>query len=63
MDVKTCASDFVQMTSGGTESIVMACKAYRNYGRAERGVTKPNMVMCVSVTHDLSQFYYFYKSL
>lgn len=30
-------------TSGGTESIVMACKAYRDYARAEKGITKPEM--------------------
>lgn len=34
-----------QMTTGGTESIIMACKAYRDYGRVERGITKPNIVM------------------
>lgn len=33
------------MTTGGTESILMACKAYRDYGREVNGITKPNMVM------------------
>ena len=33
------------MTSGGTESLILACKAYRNYAKATRGVTKPNIVM------------------
>lgn len=33
------------MTTGGTESIIMACKAYRDYGREVKGITKPNMVM------------------
>lgn len=28
------------MTSGGTESIVMACKAYRDFGENERGIKK-----------------------
>lgn len=28
------------MTSGGTESIMMACKAYRDFGRYERGIKK-----------------------
>lgn len=28
------------MTSGGTESIMMACKAYRDFGRNERGIKK-----------------------
>lgn len=30
-------------TSGGTESIVMACKAYRDWARAEKGITSPEM--------------------
>lgn len=33
------------MTTGGTESIMMACKAYRDYGRDIKGITKPNIVM------------------
>lgn len=33
------------MTTGGTESIMMACKAYRDYGREVKGITKPNIVM------------------
>lgn len=33
------------MTTGGTESIVMACKAYRDYAREHRGIKKPNMVV------------------
>lgn len=30
-------------TSGGTESIIMACKAYRDWARTERGITEPEM--------------------
>ena len=30
------------MTSGGTESILLACKAARDYGR-KRGIKKPEM--------------------
>lgn len=26
------------MTSGGTESIIMACKAYRDFGKNQRGI-------------------------
>lgn len=37
------------MTSGGTESILMACKAYRDYGREVRGIKKPEMVVPVTV--------------
>jgi glutamate/tyrosine decarboxylase-like PLP-dependent enzyme len=33
------------MTSGGTESIIMAVKAARERARAERGVTKPEIVL------------------
>lgn len=37
------------MTSGGTESILMACLAYRNRGY-ERGITQPEIVLSTS-TH------------
>lgn len=33
------------MTTGGTESIMMACKAYRDYGRDKKGIKRPNMVL------------------
>jgi len=36
------------MTSGGTESILMAVKAARERGRAERGITEPEMVVPAS---------------
>ncbi|KPV71727.1 uncharacterized protein RHOBADRAFT_56350 [Rhodotorula graminis WP1] len=36
-------------TSGGTESILMACKAYRDRARAEFGITEPEMIVPVSV--------------
>jgi sphinganine-1-phosphate aldolase len=36
------------MTSGGTESILMAVKAARERGRAERGITRPNVVLPTS---------------
>ncbi|RHZ88506.1 hypothetical protein Glove_22g74 [Diversispora epigaea] len=32
-------------TSGGTESILMACKAYRDWGKNEKGITEPEMVV------------------
>jgi sphinganine-1-phosphate aldolase len=32
------------VTSGGTESILLAIKTYRDRARAERGVTRPNVV-------------------
>ncbi|CAG9809755.1 unnamed protein product [Chironomus riparius] len=34
-----------QVTTGGTESIVLACKAYRDYGREVNGIERPNMVI------------------
>ena len=36
------------MTSGGTESILMAVKAARERGRAERGISRPNVVLPTS---------------
>jgi glutamate/tyrosine decarboxylase-like PLP-dependent enzyme len=37
------------MTSGGTESILMAVKTARDFARAERGITEPEMVLPASV--------------
>ena len=34
------------ITSGGTESILLACKAYRDFGREVNGIEHPNMVCC-----------------
>lgn len=33
-------------TSGGTESILLAILAYREQGRIEKGIRKPNIVAC-----------------
>lgn len=35
------------MTTGGTESIIMACKAYRDLAM-ERGISKPEMVVPIT---------------
>ncbi|GAA5936373.1 sphinganine-1-phosphate aldolase DPL1 [Sporobolomyces koalae] len=35
-------------TSGGTESILMACKAYRDRAKAEYGITAPEMIVPIS---------------
>ncbi|MBW0491152.1 hypothetical protein O181_030867 [Austropuccinia psidii MF-1] len=35
-------------TSGGTESILMACKAYRDWAKATKGIHHPEMVVPVS---------------
>lgn len=40
-DANCCGS----VTSGGTESILMACKAYRDYARETRGVKRPEIVI------------------
>lgn len=36
------------MTSGGTESIVMAVKTYRDWARSVKGITEPEMVIPVT---------------
>lgn len=33
----------LQMASGGTESLILACKAYRDYGYFENGIAYPEM--------------------
>ena len=33
-------------TTGGTESILMAMKSYREWGKATRGIREPNIVCC-----------------
>ena len=35
-------------TTGGTESILMAIKSYRDHARTTRGVTRPNFVACAT---------------
>jgi len=35
-------------TSGGTESIILAIKAHRDYYRDVRGITEPEMIACTS---------------
>lgn len=36
------------VSSGGTESIMLAMKTYRDWGRAEKGITEPEMVLPIS---------------
>lgn len=36
------------ITTGGTESILLACKAYRDYGREVNGIEHPNMVIATT---------------
>ena len=36
------------MTSGGTESILMAVKTARDWARAEKGITKPQMIVPIT---------------
>ena len=37
------------VTSGGTESILLACKAYRDRGRSEKGILFPEIVAPITV--------------
>eukprot|EP00755_Sulcionema_specki_P005538 Sspe_Gene.33022::Locus_16158_Transcript_2_2_Confidence_0.667_Length_1993::g.33022::m.33022/K01634/SGPL1, DPL1; sphinganine-1-phosphate aldolase len=43
-DHEACGS----MTSGGTESILLAIKAYREYAKAVRGIDEPEMVVPIT---------------
>lgn len=43
-DEESCGT----MTSGGTESILLACKTYREYARQVKGIKKPEMVIPVT---------------
>lgn len=36
------------MTTGGTESILLACKAFRDYARETKGIKKPEMVVPIT---------------
>ena len=36
------------MTTGGTESILLACKAFRDYGYETKGIKRPEIVMPVT---------------
>lgn len=36
------------MTTGGTESILLACKAYRDYAREIKGIRNPEIVMPIT---------------
>ena len=37
------------MTSGGTESILMACKAYRDWGAATKGIKTAEMYVHIYI--------------
>ncbi|KAM0730503.1 Sphingosine-1-phosphate lyase [Formica fusca] len=43
-DEETCGT----MTTGGTESILLACKAFRDYAREVKGIKNPEIVMPVT---------------
>ncbi|ORX93942.1 PLP-dependent transferase [Basidiobolus meristosporus CBS 931.73] len=49
LDMYNAPSDAAgAMTSGGTESILMACRAYREMGRELKGITEPEMIVPVT---------------
>lgn len=37
---------YPQMTTGGSESLLLALKAARDWGREAKGITQPEMVLC-----------------
>lgn len=48
------------VTSGGSESILLAMKSYRDRARAERGITEPELVLPISAHaafHKASQYF------
>ena len=47
-DLLGCPQAAGNMTSGGTESILMAVKTARDWARAEKGITAPSMVLPVT---------------
>ncbi|KAL7753405.1 Dihydrosphingosine phosphate lyase [Sorochytrium milnesiophthora] len=49
------------MTSGGTESILMACKTYRDYAAAVRGVTEPEMIVPSTVHAAFDKAAHYFK--
>ena len=48
------------MTTGGTESLLMAVKAARERGRKERGITSPNIVLPTSAHAALEKGCYYF---
>ena len=49
LGAKECADQVCgAVTSGGTESILMAIKTYRDYARKEKGITKPEMIIPIT---------------
>ena len=54
------------MTSGGSESLLLACKAYRDYARNVRGIKHPEILMPASghaAFDKASQLYRFFISI
>ncbi len=41
------------MSSGGSDSIFLACKAYVFYARQERGIRRPNIVLPVTFAYNI----------
>lgn len=38
----------LQISTGGTESLVLACKAYRDFAMKTRGITRPEIIVPVT---------------
>ena len=58
LDAPESAAGF--MTSGGTESLLLAVKASREFGRRERGISSPNIVMPTSAHAALEKGCYYF---
>lgn len=58
LDAPASAAGF--MTSGGTESLLLAVKASREFGRRERGISSPNIVMPTSAHAALEKGCYYF---
>jgi len=56
-DSNVCGS----ITSGGTESICLAMKAYRDWGEQERGITEPNIIISSSAHAAFNKAGMFFK--
>lgn len=49
------------MTSGGTESILMAVKAAREWGRKEKGITNPELIMPITAHPAFNKACHYFK--
>lgn len=48
LNIKSFFVTIQQVSTGGTESILLACKAFRDYAKDVKGIQKPEMVVPVT---------------